>query len=480
MNKIIFLLMIVMVPSTMLEAMSMKPKQLKCSVAKKKQQLTDKEIRANKKNVRQIVKETREVDALLQAIKEKSVNPSILNATRAFARAIGCEENGLIEACLQAGADPNRDIFGSGRPLEIVERLRNIELLLRYKADPKLCVQSPLIKSLFYYMLREKESPPRGYDDSKHQAYNERCRQEKQRLADKALKCIKLLLQAGANANQEGCGIFPLRAIVKLTEDSYLSRQKAKEMVKALVAHGANPDHPGIKNYIANSQNYAYELHKSVIHELACYMREERHQYQANQAVRQLLIGHYKNAESPLSLLPKDILKVIGILVKNGFSFRPIGIVPEKLKEMPLRLPNVPVQQEVIVTKDEENKNISANEQQQSQTVEQPKNNALIGEVNTLSEIPKEHSEPAPLNVTNLQKAKENIPDKSISFNKPYRSPIILGNPKVLFTFVVSNIAYWSYVKWKNKRKKSEETYDLDTKTPRHLLSRHPKKIVRY
>lgn len=450
----------------MLEAMSMSMRP-KCSVAEKKEK-TDKEIRANKKYVRRIVKETREVDALLQEIKEKHLDPSMLhdNETRAFARAIGSEESCLIEACLKAGADPNY-YNGSGRPLEKVERLRNIKLLLQYKADPKLCIQSPLIKSLIYYIQRQdkEELPQWATRDYNNQDYYKRCWQEKNRHAEKALKCLKLLLQAGANANQESNGFVPLRAIVTLTEDNYLSRQKAKEMVKALVAYGANPDHDDIKNYIANSHNYMYDRHKSARHELALYMHEERQKYQANQAVRQLLIGHYKNSDSPLSRLPKDIFKEIGILVKKGFFFKPVKIESEKPKEVSPHVPDVK-KEDIVPKQDKENKSEIIKQQEQSQpsSIEEPKNNVPVVQTNAHAEGQKKHSEPASLDAINLlQKAKEN-PGESMSFDKPYRSifAILRCNPKVLFAVAASSIACWMYTKWKDNKEEAEDEYDLD------------------
>ena len=122
-------------------------------------------------------------------------------------------ENKLIDDLLTSRTDLNTFIGSGGKPLEMVSRVKAIATLLQHGADPKQCQRSPLLHPLLYYIShidnKIAEDPYFSLDYSIYQ--QEKMRRDSLRRAIKLFECFKLLLKAGANANQERQGRLPLQ-----------------------------------------------------------------------------------------------------------------------------------------------------------------------------------------------------------------------------------------------------------------------------
>lgn len=255
------------------------------------------QMRKNHKMIKQATQDFCLISTIIDRVQQGTVSPNC------FSRAFVTYPNGIqsiiypliytieyglhdiLAKMLQLNADPN-GFNPSNRLLErLIEsavRLKTIQLLLHHKADPTLCHNSTLISPLLYYVHRKYIS-----------LY------KKDRCADKALRCIKLLLKAKANVNYQRDGLVPLEVVLHLHDKEYLSEAKAKEMVILLTAYGADPA------YINSEVNQT---------DVITIMQQERKKYQA---LRTLLIGH-KDMDSPLHQLPKDVLIEIGKFVRDG------------------------------------------------------------------------------------------------------------------------------------------------------------------
>ncbi len=218
-------------------------------------------------------------------------------------------ENKLIDDLLTSCADLNTFIGPGGKPLEIVSRAKAIATLLQHGADPMQCQRSPLLHSLLYYIshVDNKEVSDFSLDYSIYQ--QEKMRRDSLRRAIKLFECFKLLLRAGANANQERQGRLPLQTLLRLERDGYCSCINIDSLLKLLIWHGANPGN--IERWSARNA-YGYRMGINGLDRLN--MKQERQKYEA---VCQLLKGN-KEGNSPLSFLPKPILKKIINYIKYG------------------------------------------------------------------------------------------------------------------------------------------------------------------
>lgn len=381
---------------SLVHAMTMRPA---CTVKYKKKKSPE-DLRKDRKFIRGIVQEVRAIDGAIQKIRNGQQNSAIL--PNIFSRALAYGELGLVKAVIDVGADPNYN-DGSGIALEKAPRLKIITTLLDAKADPKECKESVLFRPLYYYLAREKDSIDNW----------DKYRQEKERLAEKALTCVKLLLNQGVNPNQEYRGQLPLATVIRLDKKYYA--RKTLDFIKLLIWRGANP----YKKETSNG-NSIYIAHNSGRISFARYMEEE---YKKYQAVRLLLIGNYKGNStggvSPFALLPKELLKEIGILVKNGFAFKPIIIKePEKKIEPVIEAQGDKDQTELDKTESSEK--------------------TTVVEKNDTAQIPKENPE-------SMKKY------QPISEKKPFFYHFRRLSPKLLIgAAAVSIIGSWLYKKWKN------------------------------
>jgi len=135
---------------------------------------------------------------------------------RAQRRALREYENQLIDDLLTSHADLNADVGSGGKPLEIVSRAKAIATLLQHGADPRQCQRSLLLHPLLYYIShvdnKIAEDPDFYLDYSVYQ--QEKMRRDGLGRAIKLFECFKLLLKAGANANQERQGRLPLQTLL--------------------------------------------------------------------------------------------------------------------------------------------------------------------------------------------------------------------------------------------------------------------------
>ena len=221
-------------------------------------------------------------------------------------------ENKLINDLLVSRADLNTDIGPGGKPLEIVSRAKAITTLLQHGADPKQCQRSPLLHPLLYYIshIDNKEVPNFSLDYSIYQ--QEKMRRDSLGRAIKLFECFKLLLRAGANANQERQRRLPLQTLLRLERDGYCSCINIDSLLKLLIWHGANPGNMEIGS---GRNAYGYRMGFDSFYRLN--LRRERQKYEA---VCQLLRGH-KEENSPLSQLPLEVVHgIIGHVVRGDFK----------------------------------------------------------------------------------------------------------------------------------------------------------------
>jgi len=224
---------------------------------------------------------------------------------RAQRRALREYENQLIDDLLTSHADLNADVGSGGKPLEIVSRAKAIATLLQHGADPRQCQRSLLLHPLLYYIShvdnKIAEDPDFYLDYSVYQ--QEKMRRDGLGRAIKLFECFKLLLKAGANANQERQGRLPLQTLLFLERDGYCSCINIDRLLKLLIWHGANPGNA-----------YGYRMGIDSFYRLN--IKRERQKYEA---VCQILRGH-KEENSPLSQLPLEIMHgIIGHLVRGDF-----------------------------------------------------------------------------------------------------------------------------------------------------------------
>jgi hypothetical protein len=419
----------------------------------KKKEPTDQEIRASKKAVCKIVKTTSVINSLIERVTKGTLNPSVLNeyfGVRPLLQAAVWGEKNLIKDLLTAGADPNWH-KGDYVPLDVVEQLKNIETLLQFKANPKLCRKWPIINSLYYYIKRKsKEKEPRGYyssRDERWQNYYKKVDQEKKRLADKALQCIKLLLQAGANIKEAG-DLRPLKVVMDLTEKSYLSLERAKEIAKVLISYGADPADSSI-----DFRRYRQYSSEKYLFRLAKYMYQERRKYQA---IRQLLIGH-NDRNSLLSTLPKDIWKEIGLLVKHGGPVPPARPLAEPVTIKEVQSTNDA--KDDIASKIVENNSLKdvadAPEKVSEATVKDlPDQNAASQSASMSSDfvdqVPDVNTE------KNNEKVDILLPKKLVP--KVSRCAFLRGKGIFILAVIAAvGIGKWAYNKWRDRDKEDEE-----------------------
>lgn len=233
---------------------------------------------------------------------------------RAQRRALREYENQLIDDLLASRADLNADVGSGGKSLEIVSRAKAIATLLQHGADPRQCQQSSLLHPLLYYIShvdnKIAEDPDFYLDYSVYQ--QEKMRRDSLRRVMKLFECFKLLLRAGANANQERQGRLPLQTLLRLERDGYCSCINIDSLLKLLIWHGANPGN--IERWSARDA-YGYRMGLNSFDRLN--LRRERQKYEA---VCQILMGH-KEENSPLSQLPLETVReIIGHVVWGDFK----------------------------------------------------------------------------------------------------------------------------------------------------------------
>ena len=306
-------------------------------------------------------------------------------------------ENKFINELLTSKVNLNNDT-NIGKPLEVVARFKSIKTLLRHGADPKLCQKSPLIRPILYYLDRDEELPVFSWQSKE---YYEKCQKDHQRRSRKALACLVSLLKSGADINQENFGMLPLQSIVALNKCYFTNH-----FLKLLIWQGANP-----KKIESRTKYSACDYAVNRRREYYNCFKQERQKYEA---VCQLLAGH-KEKDSPLSLLPKEILKEIRILIWYGVPFDP----PPEKKIMPSKVePDI-----------------------------EP-----ITSVSTAADISQESKQISNGLETNLETHIEE-PETMVSTRSTIfvlrRMPI----PIIIVGVVASGISYWLYTKWQERKK---------------------------
>lgn len=273
-----------------------------------------------KSNVRDI-ETARFIERLLQQVQKNEL-PSLYLTNcstdagyfNALKWAIDKSDDVLLLDLLTADADSN---YGHPKPLEYATRKKVIELLLQFKADPKLCTESVLVKPLLYYLDRDNDGKREGVNSWDHSAKYEAIHQERVRLMEKAHTVISMLLKKGANANAMSMNQYPLPELIELVKKHYIApNETTYSVIKKLIWAGA---HPGLP--VAQRLN-PWEYDRRFAYAFDSYMWQERYKHQA---IRLLLIGN-RDRGSCLCWLPRELLREIGILVKNGFEFNFIKI----------------------------------------------------------------------------------------------------------------------------------------------------------
>lgn len=250
------------------------------------------------------------VDRDWQDVRAGKKSPHELNCI--MVRAIITEVDGLLKDALEAGANPNCT-SNVGRPLEFAHRASAIKLLLKYNANPKLCIESPIVRVLSYYLDRKVKK----YTYGDHKVFFKKREQEQWRLANKTFNCVQQFLRKGVCINQTANGDTPVQTIMPLASECKLELRVAGGILRELIWRGASAE--GIRyqylgrGFLANTEGLKH------------YAIREREKY--NATIGFLSCAQYEG--SPVSSLPVELREIIGKLAKQGFEFH---VIEEKVE----------------------------------------------------------------------------------------------------------------------------------------------------
>ncbi len=285
-------------------------------------------IRKNKRILRAQHRATmaqgRKLERILQLISEGKLSFTYLanGPSNFLSWIIDLEDDALLEELLEKGLDPNE---GSPKLLELAERKKTIELLLKYNADPRLCEYSVLVRPLMYYLFRDdkgKRPETKYYDYHKKSKIAE---ENRKRLVGKAFDVVSLLLDRGANpevlSNPRLIAYpseHPLSAIIMAAKKRYtVLNEKMYLLIKRLIWAGSNSMGLEVQEKLEEVKNNLYDWDLALARDSAYYMGSEFKKYHA---IRLLLIAN-RDTNSCFSWLPRELIREIGMLVKRGFKF---------------------------------------------------------------------------------------------------------------------------------------------------------------
>ncbi len=248
-----------------------------------------------------------QVMKLIEQVKIGDAEPSSLNclpgerwgALRAFVERKG--RLPLVEALLQAGADPNF-YDGVDTPLSSAAGKKEVELFLKYGADPQKCIYSTLLMQITGYKLIKSEK-----------------KRDDESVQNEVLDTMALLLQKGESIHK-GVNTTGLHILQNVATDNFhLPEEAKKKFLAFLIRHGSNPlDSLGHRCGSSNESVYEY-LESSPVkpswQAWARFIRRERGWYLTNPLWAAVRKDQPKDCS--ISKVPVEIMKIIVKMVLN-------------------------------------------------------------------------------------------------------------------------------------------------------------------